>query len=102
MIDALINMNFGFSKSCFRTGNDGRVSYHPWAYSGTGYQLESAAQEADLRRRIGIMNAISLFVFLPLVFVLSFAIGPQICLMLLILGMVGVWQYTRSLTKGLE
>lgn len=102
MIDAIINLNIGFSKSCFRTGNDGRVTYHPWAYSGTGYPIENPAQEADLRRRIGIMNAISLFIILPLVLVLSFVVGPQICLVLLILGMVVVWQYTRSLTKGLE
>ena len=102
MIDTLINLNIGFSKSCFRTGENGRVTYHPWAYSGTGYQIEDAALEASLRRQIGIMNAISLFVILPLVFVLSFAIGPQICLFLLILGMVAVWQYTRSLAKNLD
>jgi hypothetical protein len=101
-MEALIHLNIGFTKTCFRTSGDGRVTFHPWAYAGPGYPLERPEVEAEMRRKIGIMNALALFVLFPVVLVLSFVVGPQICLVLLVLAMVGVWQYTRSLAKELQ
>ncbi len=98
----IIYLNFGFNKTCFRTGADGRLTYHPWAHSGPGYPIDDPQTEVELRWKIGLLNAFSLFVILPLIFLMSFILGPQICLVMLVLGMVGVWYYTRQLVSDLQ
>ncbi len=95
-------LNFGFSKTCFRTDPLGRTSYHPWVHTGGGYLIEDDAHERYLRRHIGYLNVGSLFIFLPILFLLSLIVGPEICLFAFFLAMFGAWQYMRFLARRMK
>ncbi len=101
MMEFFENMRFGFSKTCFREDPFGRLSYRPWGHQGRGFLIERPAQERALRRRIGMINALMMFVLLPLLVLCSFIMDPLLPFIVFVVAMLLIWFYMRQLSQGL-